>query len=235
MSSDGAASLLDRLGVDISATLLERALTHRSFAYENGRLPTNERLEFLGDAVLGLVVTEHLFLANPDAPEGQLAKMRAAIVNAGALAGVARGIDLGSELRLGRGELTTGGRDKSSILADTMEAVIGAAFLSGGMAQTAALIQRLFGQVIERAAHLGAGLDWKTSLQELCAAHSLGAPGYVIIEHGPDHNKSFEAFVRIADRDFPGGLGSSKKAAEQLAAQAAWHEIRGDAGSAGAT
>lgn len=235
MSSGDAACLLDRLGVDISPALLERALTHRSFAYENGRLPTNERLEFLGDAVLGLVVTEHLFRVHPESPEGQLAKMRAAIVNAGALARVAREIDLGPQLRLGRGELTTGGRDKSSILADTMEAIIGAAFLSNGLAETGALIQRLFGAMIERAAHLGAGLDWKTSLQELCAAHSFGAPGYVVIEHGPDHNKSFEAFVRIADRDFPAGLGSSKKAAEQLAAQAAWHEIRGDAESAGAT
>lgn len=235
MNSGDARRLLDRLGVEISPALLERALTHRSFAYENGRLPTNERLEFLGDSVLGLVVTDGLFRANPDAPEGQLAKMRAAIVNAGALAGVAREIDLGSVLRLGRGELTTGGRDKSSILADTMEAVIGASYLCCGLDETADLIRRLFAPVIERAAHLGAGLDWKTSLQELCAANSLGAPGYVVIEHGPDHNKSFEAFVRIAERDFPAGLGSSKKAAEQLAAQAAWQAIRGDVDSAGAT
>lgn len=235
MTQDEAKRLPGQLGIDIAPELLERALTHRSFAYENGRLPTNERLEFLGDAVLGLIVTDQLFRTHPDAAEGQLAKMRAATVNASALAGVAREIGLGDRLRLGRGELATGGRDKSSILADTMEAVLGAAYLSCGLDRTAELILLLFGPVMERAASLGAGLDWKTSLQELCASLSLGTASYIVIEHGPDHNKSFEAFVRVADRDFPAGLGSSKKAAEQLAAQAAWQSIRGEDDSAGAT
>ena len=142
---------------------------HRSFAYENGGLPTNERLEFLGDSVLGLIVTDTLFRSYPDLPEGQLAKLRAAVVNMRALAGVARGLDLGSYVRLGKGEEGTGGRDKSSILADTLEAVIGAVYLDQGLEAADALVHRLFDPVIARSARLGAGLDWKTSLQELTA------------------------------------------------------------------
>ena len=121
------------LGVAPDPALLERALTHRSFAYENGGLPTNERLEFLGDSVLGLIVTDTLFRGHPDLPEGQLAKLRAAVVNMRALAGVARALDLGAYIRLGRGEEGTGGRDKASILADTLEAVIGAVYLDLGL------------------------------------------------------------------------------------------------------
>ena len=153
------------------------ALTHRSYAYENGGLPTNERLEFLGDSVLGIVVTETLYSQYPDWPEGQLAKLRAAVVNAGALADVARSLDLGEYLYLGRGEETTGGRDKSSILADTMEAVFGAVFLDSGIDTARAVIHLLFDPLIERAAELGAGLDWKTSLQEVAAAAGLGRAG----------------------------------------------------------
>ena len=129
------ASLLDRLGVRVDPDLLQRALTHRSYAYENGGLPTNERLEFLGDAVLGLVVTDTLYRTHPDLPEGQLAKLRAAVVNAQALADVGRDLGLGDHLRLGRGEEATGGRDKASILADTVEAVLGAVYLDRGLAE----------------------------------------------------------------------------------------------------
>src|SRR6202161_3692854 len=121
------------LGVPLSDDILERALTHRSYAYENGNLPTNERLEFLGDSVLGLVVTDTLFRGYPNLPEGQLAKLRAAVVNMTALAEVARGLSLGEYVRLGRGEEGTGGRDKPSILADTLEAVIGAVFIDCGL------------------------------------------------------------------------------------------------------
>jgi ribonuclease-3 len=127
------ADVLTQLGMQVDPELLGRALTHRSYAYEQGGLPTNERLEFLGDSVLGLVVTEHLFLSYPDLSEGQLAKLRAAVVNSRALADVARGLGLGGIVRLGRGEEATGGRDKSSILADTMEAVIGAVFTEHGI------------------------------------------------------------------------------------------------------
>ena len=216
------AELLDTLGLPLSAELLERALTHRSFAYENGGLPTNERLEFLGDSVLGLIVTNTLYREYPDLPEGQLAKLRAAVVNMRALAGVARGLRLGAYVRLGKGEEGTGGRDKSSILADTLEALIGAVYLDRGLAEADALVHRLFDPVIERSARLGAGLDWKTSLQELTAAEILGVPEYHVEESGPDHQKSFRALVRIGGRTYGEGEGRSKKEAEQQAAEAAW-------------
>jgi ribonuclease III len=221
----GAAELQEALGVPLAAELLERALTHRSFAYENGGLPTNERLEFLGDSVLGLIVTDTLFREYPDLPEGQLAKLRAAVVNMRALAGVARGLQLGSYIRLGKGEEGTGGRDKSSILADTLEAVLGAVYLDRGLDQADALVHRLFDPVIARSARLGAGLDWKTSLQELTAAEILGVPEYHVEESGPDHQKSFRASVRIAGRTYGEGEGRSKKEAEQQAAEAAWTSI----------
>jgi ribonuclease III len=229
------AELLDALGVPLGAGLLERALTHRSFAYENGGLPTNERLEFLGDSVLGLIVTDTLFNQYPDLPEGQLAKLRAAVVNMRALAGVARGLRLGSYVRLGKGEEGTGGRDKSSILADTLEAVLGAVYLEQGLVEADALVHRLFDPVIARSARLGAGLDWKTSLQELTAAEELGVPEYHVDESGPDHQKSFRASVRIGGRTYGEGEGRSKKEAEQQAAEAAWTSITAgvEAGIAG--
>jgi len=184
-SPDGQApdadtdELLAALEVPLGSQLLERALMHRSFAYENGGLPTNERLEFLGDSVLGLIVTDTLFQQYPDLPEGQLAKLRAAVVNMRALAEVARGLRLGAYVRLGKGEEGTGGRDKSSILADTLEAVIGAVYVDKGLSAADGLVHRLFDPVIARSARLGAGLDWKTSLQELtacCSASFLDRP-----------------------------------------------------------
>ncbi len=217
--------LLAILDAGLSPALLERALTHRSYAYEHGGLPTNERLEFLGDSVLGLVVTDTLFRGYPDMPEGQLAKLRAAVVNMRALAGVARGLLLGSYIRLGRGEEGTGGRDKSSILADTLEAVIGAVYIERGLDSAGDLVHRLFDPVIARAARLGAGLDWKTSLQELAAAGVLGVPEYQVDESGPDHQKTFRALVRLGGRAYGSGEGHSKKEAEQQAAEAAWQAI----------
>ncbi|MGV2386199.1 MAG UNVERIFIED_CONTAM: ribonuclease III, partial [Thermobifida fusca] len=155
----------ETVGVEIAPDILTRALTHRSYAYENGGLPTNERLEFLGDSVLGLVVTDTLYRTHPDLSEGQLAKLRAAVVNMRALADVARELGIGRYVRLGRGEEATGGRDKSSILADTLEALIGAVYLDRGLDEASALVHRLFDPLIARASGLGAGLDWKTSLQ----------------------------------------------------------------------
>ena len=204
---------------------LERALTHRSYAYENSNPPTNERLEFLGDSVLGLVVTDTLFRGYPNMPEGQLAKLRAAVVQMRALADVARELSLGSYVRLGRGEEVTGGRNKSSILADTLEAVIGAVYIDCGLDEASALVHRLFDPVIARSAELGAGLDWKTSLQELSAAQMLGVPDYQVEESGPDHQKSFRAVVRVGGRVLGSGQGRSKKEAEQHAAEAAWNAI----------
>jgi ribonuclease-3 len=209
----------------LDAELLERSLTHRSFAYENGGLPTNERLEFLGDSVLGVVVTDTLFRAHPDLSEGRLAKLRAAVVNARALAEVARTIGLGQHIMLGRGEESTGGRNKASILSDTVEAVIGAVYLSGGFEAASQVVHLLFDPLMENAARLGAGLDWKTSLQELSAEHALGVPEYVIEDDGPDHEKTFTAQVQVGDELYGHGTGRSKKEAEQQAAETAYRAI----------
>ncbi|WP_432004374.1 ribonuclease III [Streptomyces parvus] len=214
-----------RLGYHLESALLVRALTHRSYAYENGGLPTNERLEFLGDSVLGLVVTDTLYRTHPDLPEGQLAKLRAAVVNSRALAEVGRALELGSFIRLGRGEEGTGGRDKASILADTLEAVIGAVYLDQGLSAASELVHRLFDPLIDRSSNLGAGLDWKTSLQELTASESLGVPEYLVTETGPDHEKTFTAAARVGGVSYGTGTGRSKKEAEQQAAESAWREI----------
>ncbi len=224
-SAGDRSALEESLGVSPDPDLLERALTHRSFAYENGGLPTNERLEFLGDSVLGLIVTDTLFRGHPDLPEGQLAKLRAAVVNMRALAGVARSLDLGAYIRLGRGEEGTGGRDKSSILADTLEAVIGAVYVDLGLPAADVLVHRLFDALIARSAGLGAGLDWKTSLQELTATEDLGVPEYHVEESGPDHQKTFRASVGVGGVEYGRGAGRSKKEAEQQAAEAAWTAI----------
>src|SRR5207248_6998520 len=183
--------------VALDPALLRRALTHRSYAYENGGLPTNERLEFLGDSVLGLVVTEELYRRHPDLPEGQLAKLRAAVVNSRALAEVARDLQVGRYLRLGRGEEASGGRDKSSILADAVEALIGAVYVDRGTEPARELVLRLFAGLLDGSARLGAGLDWKTSLQELSAGRSLGVPEYQVQESGPDHAKTFRAIAVV--------------------------------------
>jgi ribonuclease III len=214
--------LLERLELPLSLDVLERALTHRSYAYENGGLPTNERLEFLGDSVLGLVVTETLFRENPDLPEGQLAKLRAAVVNMRALADVGRELEIGSFLKLGKGEDVTGGRDKASILADAVEALIGAVYIDRGIDEAATLVHRLFDPVMARANGMGAGLDWKTSLQELSADIGFGVPEYRIVESGPDHAKAFVATVLLHGQKYGQGEGASKKEAEQAAASVTW-------------
>ena len=190
-------------GVDIDAGTLRLALTHRSYAYENGGLPTNERLEFLGDSVLGIIVTEYLYRTHPEVPEGQLAKMRAATVSEPALAAVARDLGLGEFIKLGKGEALSGGRDKDSILSDTVEALIGATYLTHGLETARGLIEKIIGDRLTVVPHLGAALDWKTSLQEKCA--SLGRPKarYEITSTGPDHDKTFAAVVFVGD-DSPG-------------------------------
>lgn len=221
------ADLLAQIsGASVDEPLLVRALTHRSYAYENDHLPHNERQEFLGDSVLGIVVTEALYRTHPDLPEGQLAKFRAAVVNSRALAKVARELGLGSFIMLGRGELATGGRDKDSILADTTEAVIGTVYLCGGLPAAERLVHHLLDTSIEEASHLGAGLDWKTSLQEQCAAHSLGVPSYRISEKGPDHDKWFTAQVVVDGEELGVGEGHNKKTAEQIAAEQAWRVLK---------
>lgn len=220
--------LLDALGVLLSDELLSLALTHRSYAYEHGGLPTNERLEFLGDAVLGLTITDELYHRHPDRTEGDLAKLRASVVNTQALADVARTLSsgsLGGYLLLGRGEANTGGADKSSILADGMESLLGAIYLEHGIETAREVILRLFGPLLDAAPTLGAGLDWKTSLQELTAARGMGAPSYVVTATGPDHDKEFTAVVVVMDTEYGSGVGRSKKEAEQKAAAATWKAL----------
>lgn len=218
--------LVTRLGVEVSEKLLKQAITHRSFSYENGGIPTNERLEFLGDSVLGLVVTDELYRKNPDAEEGQLAKLRAAVVNAKALADVARTLGLGEFLLLGKGEEATGGKDKSSILADALEAIIGAIYVEHGIEKSSDVILQLFAPIIAASAELGEALDWKTSLTELVASKNLGSIEYLIEQSGPDHDKSFSAKVKVGDLVFAHGLGKSKKEAEQKAAALAFQDLK---------
>lgn len=212
----------------LDADLVALALVHRSWSYEHGGVATNERLEFLGDSVLQMVVTEELYRRHPDLPEGRLAQMRAAVVSTRALAGVAADLDLGRCVRLGRGEEGTGGRDKASILADTTEAVLGATYLSVGLDATRGALVPLLAPLLERALALEAGLDWKTSLQELLARRGLGAPLYRVDHSGPDHARVFTAEV-VVDGDHGGGgeplgtgSGASRKHAEQAAAEAAY-------------
>jgi ribonuclease-3 len=217
--------LLGALGIELPDDLLTLALTHRSYAYENGGLPTNERLELLGDAVLGLVIVEELFRRHPDNSEGDLAKLRNSIVNSHALAGVARGLTdggLGDYLLLGRGEVNTGVAAKSSILADTVESLIGAVYLQHGLEGARGLVLRLFAERLDTAPTLGAALEWKSSLQELTSARGLGVPRYEVSSEGPDHDRRFSASVYVGGEVYGRGAGRSKKAAETDAAAQAW-------------
>ncbi len=221
--------VLNELGIHVDPQFFELALTHRSWAYEHDAAPHNERLEFLGDSVLGLVITEHLYRSYPDHPEGHLAKLRAAVVSTTALAARAREMGLGVMIRLGRGEILTGGADKDSILADTMEAIIGAIYLSCGRDDAASYIHRLFDKMVLSANKLGAGLEWKMSLQDLCVSRGQAAPTYVHEASGPDHDKRFEARAVIDGVPYSPAMGRSKKEAEQGAAQLAYEALSADA------
>jgi len=213
------------LQVELDPDLLLLALTHRSFAYENGGIPTNERLEFLGDSVLGQAVTVRLYRDHPDLDEGELAKRRASLVSSVALAEVARTIGLGPFIRLGRGETLTGGAEKPSILADTVEAIIGAVYLDQGGDAATDLVLRLIGPLMNDPERFGAAMDPKTSLQEVAARIGAPAPVYVVTESGPDHNKHFVATVTVGDVVVGTGDGTSKKQAEMSAALEAWTEL----------
>ncbi|HWB71834.1 MAG TPA: ribonuclease III [Egibacteraceae bacterium] len=202
--------------------LLRQALTHRSHAFEAGGLPTNERLEFLGDAVLGLVVTDRVYRRFPEAAEGRLAKIRAAAVNAHSLADIGRRLGIGDQVLLGRGEEQSGGRDKDSILADTLEALLGAVYLDQGMEAAAALIDRLFSDLLDDITSRRESLDYKTSLQELTAAQLSTLPSYTLSEEGPDHQKRFTAVASVGGQALGRGTGRSKKEAEQAAAREAF-------------
>lgn len=221
--------LLDALQCEVSVDGLAQALTHSSWAYENGGAD-NERLEFLGDAVLGQAITAALYRRFPDLSEGELAKRRASIVSTTALADIARSISLGDFLRLGRGEELTGGRDKPSLLADALEALFGVVFLEQGSGTATALVERLLEDFLDDADRRSERSDPKTSLQEWGAKTHTGIPRYNISDQGPDHAKVFTADVYLDG--FPGGskpaghgTGSSKKAAELAAAKAALDAI----------
>jgi ribonuclease III len=213
------------LQVELDPDLLLLALTHRSFAYENGGIPTNERLEFLGDSILGQAVTVKLFTDHPELEEGELAKRRASLVSSAALAEVGRSIGLGPFIRLGRGETLTGGADKPSILADTVEAIIGAVYLDRGGDAATALVLRLVAPLLRDPERFGAAMDPKTSLQEIAARRGSPAPAYTVTESGPDHNKHFVATVVVGDLVQASGEGSSKKQAEMAAALDAWTRL----------
>lgn len=219
--------LAGRLGWAVTdRPLLAQALAHRSWCAENPGTESNERLEFLGDAVLGLVVTNHLFRTYPDLPEGELAKVRASLVSSSALAEVAAELSVGAALLLGKGEDSSGGREKPSILADAAEALIGAAYLDQGWEGTAAMVMALLGERIGPAAAGPGGQDYKTRLQELCAQRFDKLPSYTVRDHGPDHAKLFDAVVQVNGQRWGEGHGRSKKQAEQAAAKQAWEGLR---------
>jgi len=219
------AQLKARLGLEIRQELLELAFTHRSFAYENGLTETNERLEFLGDSVLGLVVTEELYKRYPDLDESRLSPLRSGIVNMRALADIARTLELGQYMRIGKGEEVTGGRDKNSLLADSLEALIGAIYLSNGFETSQKIVGELISETMESAKDRGAGLDGKTALQELAAARKITAPEYLITESGPDHDKTFVATAVVGGEAVATGEGKSKREAEQIAARIAYEKL----------
>lgn len=206
--------------------LLERALTHRSYCAEHAGVESNERLEFFGDAVLGLVVTEYVYREFGMFAEGDLAKLRASVVNSEALAAAATGVGLGGALRLGRGEDAAGGRAKPSILGDALEAVIAAVYLDGGWEPAQALVLRLLEPRLVEAAAGPDGQDPKGRLQELVAQVHGRVPRYQIRREGPDHAPDFFATVTVGGRELGSGEGRSKRQAEQAAARAAWRHLR---------
>ncbi len=217
--------LVVRLGWDVGRPeLLVQALSHRSWCAEHPG-GSNERLEFLGDSVLGLVVTDHLYRSYPELPEGGLTKVRASVINSAALAEVAVEMGVGDAILLGKGEGQSGGREKPSILADAMEALIGAVYLDRGWQAAATLVIGLLGERMEEAADGPGGQDYKTRLQELCARAFEELPAYEVTDRGPDHAKEFEATVRVAGRQSGDGWGRSKKQAEQAAARMAWESL----------
>ncbi|WP_342319986.1 ribonuclease III [Corynebacterium mayonis] len=217
------APLLAALGVELDDDILRLALTHRSFANEHDQLPNNERLEFVGDAVLGLSVANELFERYPSRPESDLSPMRSRVVSRYALADVARDIGLGAHILVGKGEEVTGGRDKESILADTTEALLGAIYRRHGFEVTRDVILRLFAQKLDEAK---ASHDWKTVLQERVAQLGATQPQYQYSSSGPEHERVFTAEVVIGGKTCGFGRGQNKKTAEQNAAREAVFLLR---------
>jgi ribonuclease-3 len=227
----GHRALAERLGhAFASPDLLGQALAHRSWCSEHGGAASNERLEYLGDAVLGLVVAEDTFRTHPGMSDGTLSKVRASVVNARVLAEVARGLGIPDDLRLGKGEDASGGRDKESILADTMEAVIGAVYLDGGMDSARELVLSLLGDRITAAVGEPGESDHKSRLQEETVRLGRGVPRYEVEGSGPDHARRYLATVYVAGQRLGTGEGRSKKDAEQVAAQVACGSLEAERG-----
>jgi len=206
------------LGVDIEPQLLELALTHRSYSYENGRGPNNERLEFLGDAILGFLVTAHIHDHFSDMDEGNLTKLKNAVVSAPALAQAASSINLGEYLLLGKGEIQTGGREKMNLLADTFEAVLGAAYVSKGLEAARTIVNQHILPLLDSAEDLLLSADPKTTLLESMQQQGKAAPVYQTTHEGPDHDRTFFANLLIDGQVIASASGRSRKQAETNAA-----------------
>ena len=221
-------TLEEKLGYSFqNRELLENALTHSSRANESrGKLPSNERLEFLGDSILGMVVADYLYRTHPDLPEGELTRTRASLVCEESLVEVAKLWNLGAYLRLGRGEESGGGRTRPSIQADAVEAVLAAVYLDGGIGSARKIIQHFI--LSREAAVVHAGRDYKTALQELVQRESGQVLKYCLTgEEGPDHDKRFFVTVELNGKPVGSGQGHSKKLAEQMAAKAAFQKLNG--------
>jgi ribonuclease-3 len=219
------AALSNTLGVQVNAELLQQALVHRSYSYEHGGIPNNERLEFLGDSVLGFVVTEHLYKTQPDLSEGELTKLKNSVVSEKALAHVAREIGLGEYLLLGRGEEQTGGRGKASLLADAFEAILGATLESVDFEAARDLVEKFIFPLLADPDALRQQSDPKTRILEVALAGKLGDVKYEITHEGPDHERVFTATILIGGKSRAVATGKTKKAAETEAAAAVLAEL----------
>ena len=227
MTTEPASELAARLGIEISdLSLLDLARVHSSYTPEHG-LPSNQRLEFLGDAVLGMVVAEALFIAHPDLDEGDMSKARIGLVNEAVLAELARGLGLGELLLLGKGSDRSGDRELDSVLADALEAVVGAVYLSEGLDAARSLVLRLLGNRFEEAAADPGAQDYKSRIYEWCQGTLGQRPSYELSSSGPDHDPWYVAVLSVGDRVLGRGEGRSKKQAEAEAARAAWGEVGG--------
>lgn len=230
--SEVRKNMLSKLGIKFKdSELLSLALTHRSFVHEKKMSleKSNERLEFLGDAVLGLCISEMLVKAFPHEDEGTLSKRRAALVNQKQLAKIAEAVELGAALQLGKGEEKTGGRKKKSLLCDAFEAVVGAYYLDQGVSQTQKFLERIFTDLLPDSQKLEASQDYKTKLQETFQSQFRKSPRYSVIkETGPDHSKTFEVKIEFNGELLAVGEGTSKRSAEQDAARKAYHSMKWD-------
>jgi ribonuclease-3 len=225
--SHGLEVLIERLGVSISQDLLTQALTHRSHSYENGNQPNNERLEFLGDSVLGFVVTAELYKRFGELQEGELSSLKNSVVSAKALAEVAAGIDIGSFLLLGKGEEKTGGRDKGNLLADAFEAILGATYVEHGLTRASELVERFIFPLLDNHIDLLLNSEPKTKLQEMAQERGLSAPAYETTHTGPDHDRIFSATVTVGEV-VAAGEARSRKGAESEAAITAIKALGGN-------